>query len=619
MGQGTYEVDNTDPTCSSISITNKTTSGFTASVTASDSYTEIKKVTFDFTSNGITKSYTTSYSTPTASCTPSASIVRSDFGGSYGPYTVTVTAYDYANNSRSVTMTGIELDTTAPSIAFTTAVKSNYAIITTDISDTESGGVIQKYASGSQTTSYFNSSGSEIKNNTINVTVNGVYTIYARDVLGNATVKTVTITIPNQALSIPTFSVSPSGFTNSNKIITITYPSSATVKQYSINNGGYINYTDAISVSSNCVLTARAVNAVGIDSISSYTISDIDTLAPNSPSIYENSNGTVNIIHNGDSPSSSIALSNLSGFSAFTSTYNNWSSSTARYFGGESGNTSYSSGSQSGEMTINITVPSNAINPIFSCYYSVSSEDNYDFLRIKIDGTEIMKTSGEVDWSYFRYTVTPGNHTVTFEYYKDGSVNKYLDQCFIDLPKLSYCIPSSGQASGINSLEYRIGDTGTWTSCTSSISPDRTSSYILFVRVRDLAGNYSSISQRKLEKIQFKPINADAYFSENATRQITSPNECHEYTFTVGSGSGFIQNRETQILLQKATSLSGLTLQLLDSSNSVIQTITLHTNSNSEAISKCEGLSSGTYKIRITAPSQLNSLFAYNLIVSAVN
>ena len=53
---------------------------------------------------------------------------------------------------------------------------------------------VTKYELGIQTTEYFKTSGTEITENSINVTENGIYTIYTKDIAGNETVKAIEIT-----------------------------------------------------------------------------------------------------------------------------------------------------------------------------------------------------------------------------------------------------------------------------------------------------------------------------------------------------------------------------------------------------------------------------------------
>lgn len=73
-----------------------------------------------------------------------------------------------------------------------------------------------------------------------------------------------------------------------------------------------------------------------------------------------------------------------------------------------------------------------SIDDSISFFYKVSSENNYDWFRFYIDGTEKLKASGEVDWTRVSFPVTAGSHTYKFEYKKDYSENRGSDCAWID-------------------------------------------------------------------------------------------------------------------------------------------------------------------------------------------
>ena len=60
--------------------------------------------------------------------------------------------------------------------------------------------------------------------------------------------------------------------------------------------------------------------------------------------------------------------------------------------------------------------------------WSVSSESNYDWLIITLDGTEIVKKSGTLSGSYEKTFDAAGSHTLVVKYTKDGSVNNGNDE-----------------------------------------------------------------------------------------------------------------------------------------------------------------------------------------------
>ena len=65
-------------------------------------------------------------------------------------------------------------------------------------------------------------------------------------------------------------------------------------------------------------------------------------------------------------------------------------------------------------------------------YWKVSSEQNYDYLRFYIDGSQKAKISGNVGWQQKTYTVGSGSHELMWKYTKDGSVSSGDDCGWID-------------------------------------------------------------------------------------------------------------------------------------------------------------------------------------------
>ncbi|MBI2947476.1 MAG: immunoglobulin domain-containing protein, partial [Verrucomicrobia bacterium] len=72
--------------------------------------------------------------------------------------------------------------------------------------------------------------------------------------------------------------------------------------------------------------------------------------------------------------------------------------------------------SQSRSMETSVTGPGTA-----SFLWKVSSERNYDFLTVFLDGTEQEKISGEVDWTLKSIAIASGSHTLRWTYSKDGN------------------------------------------------------------------------------------------------------------------------------------------------------------------------------------------------------
>ena len=83
----------------------------------------------------------------------------------------------------------------------------------------------------------------------------------------------------------------------------------------------------------------------------------------------------------------------------------------------------------------------------------VSSESNYDWLTITLDGTEIVKKSGTLSGSYEKTFDTAGSHTLVVKYTKDSSQSSGNDEGKI------YNITLSGVGS-VNDIVYRVTSIG---------------------------------------------------------------------------------------------------------------------------------------------------------------
>ncbi len=74
-------------------------------------------------------------------------------------------------------------------------------------------------------------------------------------------------------------------------------------------------------------------------------------------------------------------------------------------------------------------------------HYKVSSEYNYDHLSFRLNGTELLKKSGEVPWERKSVPVPAGLATMEWIYKKDNSVSQGADCAYIDLIDFSVSSP----------------------------------------------------------------------------------------------------------------------------------------------------------------------------------
>jgi methionine-rich copper-binding protein CopC len=80
--------------------------------------------------------------------------------------------------------------------------------------------------------------------------------------------------------------------------------------------------------------------------------------------------------------------------------------------------------------------------------YRVSSEPNYDFFKVTVDGTEVLSASGTVAWTDFTRALTAGNHTVVWSYSKDGSTDTGSDAAWVDLITVTDATSCAGDSCG---------------------------------------------------------------------------------------------------------------------------------------------------------------------------
>lgn len=131
--------------------------------------------------------------------------------------TYTVYAEDRAGNGIVQQITVSNLDTTPPVISLapsTTAATKEDVLITADISDSESGVALSKWAAGEQDISYFLNEGTSLEGNTFRVSENGTYTVYARDNAGNERVEKIEISNLFKTGSSVSLSLSTNTWTN---------------------------------------------------------------------------------------------------------------------------------------------------------------------------------------------------------------------------------------------------------------------------------------------------------------------------------------------------------------------------------------------------------------------
>ena len=82
--------------------------------------------------------------------------------------------------------------------------------------------------------------------------------------------------------------------------------------------------------------------------------------------------------------------------------------------------------------TSTLVVTLDCVSGNIDFYFKVSSESGGDYLRFFIDGVEMNKWSGEVDWEKASFPVTEGKRTFSWMYSKDYSFSRGKDAAWID-------------------------------------------------------------------------------------------------------------------------------------------------------------------------------------------
>ena len=82
-------------------------------------------------------------------------------------------------------------------------------------------------------------------------------------------------------------------------------------------------------------------------------------------------------------------------------------------------------------MSVDVTVP--AGGGTLSFFYKTSTEEDFDYLRLLVDGIFMGEWSGEIfDWMPASAPLTSGGHTITWQFVKDGSVSFGQDGVWVD-------------------------------------------------------------------------------------------------------------------------------------------------------------------------------------------
>lgn len=214
----------------------------------------------------------------------------------------------------------------------------------------------------------------------------------------------------------------------------ITYPTIATSKKYSLDGNTWQDYITPETVDSGTNIYAKYYVLSGEESpiasliVANYTDSEIET--------YETENTLYSYM--GD-----------------------WFRSTVHPIEGEYSYTNNDiSHGKTTSTTFYIDVPNNSLKYNLYFDYYLESEGGYDGFKVLINNSQVLETTG-TRTSYLEKPLLNGTNVIKIEYFKDSSVDKGLDSVFIDnlqFKKASLLAPKISFENGdiINTVDVTI-------------------------------------------------------------------------------------------------------------------------------------------------------------------
>lgn len=116
------------------------------------------------------------------------------------------------------------------------------------------------------------------------------------------------------------------------------------------------------------------------------------------------------------------------------------------------GDFSLASGTISHNQHSSVQIEKSVYTGSLSFYMKVSSESGYDFVYFYIDGEEIGKWSGEINWKEYVFNVEEGDHVFEWKYVKDGYESQGADRIWID----NVHLPLKPEIETLNATEITV-------------------------------------------------------------------------------------------------------------------------------------------------------------------
>lgn len=520
-----------------------------------------------------------------------------------------------------------ETDNSAPTITLTpskTAPTNVTISVATDATD--ASGVSQvKWAKGNQPVSYFTSGGGTIiTDSKFDVSENSIYTVYAKDTVGNETIKTITIT--NIDMEAPTITLTPTKTAPTNVAIDVDVDvvdnnpivekkwakGSQDVAFFETDGTDVVG--DTFNVSENGTYTVFAKDSAGNTSMKTITVSNIDMEPPTitlTPSTLDATNAQIDVDVQAVDHNTIVELKWANGnqpigyFATDGTTVDD-----GKFIVSENGMyTVYAKDSAGNESVQTLTVS----NLDFEAPVITLTPETVDPINtaihvdvLVVDGNPIVEkkwAKGTQDLEYFATngTILVGDQFMVSEndvytvYAKDSAGNESLefitvDNLDFDKPGTSSFILSNSNPTNTNvdvtitypedaSLrEYKVGATGSWQTYSAPVSVSENTT--VFARSKDAAGNYSDESSLAITNIDtIAPvvtitsiINGDTYVNEaTPTHEVQDDNDVTVEVLLNGEAfaGGKVTESGSYLYLVKATDSAG---------NETTETMAFHVN-----------------------------------------
>ncbi len=124
-----------------------------------------------------------------------------------------------------------------------------------------------------------------------------------------------------------------------------------------------------------------------------------------------------------------------------------------------------SGGSQTDNAKSNLSLDLNVMaDSKLSFYFKVSSEEDWDFLRLYIDNQEKQAWSGEIDWTLFEIDVPAGEHSIKWSYEKDETYYVGDDCAWLD----NIILPVHSQTTKKSAITFETNTLPQWLSLTDN-------------------------------------------------------------------------------------------------------------------------------------------------------